>query len=460
MWTEECEQSFVELKQKLISAPILSYPLPEDNYILDTDASGYALGAVLSQIQDGTEKVIGYASRSLNKAENNYCVTRRELLAVVFALKHFKPYVFGRAVTVRTDHGALRWLTNFKDPEGQLARWLETISQYHVTLVHRPGRQHGNADGLSRKCQQCGRDECRDINQMTAEAEKLGEMTIEIAGSQHITGSESENEESETKISEIEELTVNDKNNADDGRKLGQIRVIAIEAEITLEELREAQLKESGMGQILTALEQNSERPVWKKISGLSPEFKMYVSQWKQLEVRQGVLCRKWESDNGKQVEYKVVLPKKFRKIVLTELHESKTAGHLGVRKTKEKVQSIYYWVGLSQDVRAFVRLCSLCTRRKSLKNRRSPLQQYMVGAPLERIAMDILGPLPITERGNKYILVIGDYFTKWVEAYPIPDQTAETVAKKVVEEFICRFGVPRELHSDQGRNFESKYYG
>ena len=285
-----------------------------------------------------------------------------------------------------------------------------------------------------------------DINQMTAEAEKLGEMTIEIAGSQHITGSESENEESETKISEIEELTVNDKNNADDGRKLGQIRVIAIEAEITLEELREAQLKESGMGQILTALEQNSERPVWKKILGLSPEFKMYVSQWKQLEVRQGVLCRKWESDNGKQVEYKVVLPKKFRKIVLAELHESKTAGHLGVRKTKEKVQSRYYWVGLSQDVRDFVRLCSLCTRRKSLKNRRSPLQQYMVGAPLERIAMDILGPLPITERGNKYILVIGDYFTKWVEAYPIPDQTAETVAKKVVEEFICRFGVPREL--------------
>ena len=150
VWAEECEQSFVELKEKLISAPILPYPLPEGDYILDTDASGYALGAVLSQVQDGQEKVIGYASRSLNKAEKNYCVTRRELLAVVFALRHFKPYVYGRAVTVRTDHGALRWLTNFKDPEGQLARWLETISQYNVTLVHRLGRQHGNADGLSR----------------------------------------------------------------------------------------------------------------------------------------------------------------------------------------------------------------------------------------------------------------------------------------------------------------------
>ena len=75
---------------------------------------------------------------------------------------------------------------------------------------------------------------------------------------------------------------------------------------------------------------------------------------------------------------------------------------------------------------------------------------------PMERVALDVVGPLPETERGNKYILVVGDYFTKWMEAYPIPDQTVVTVADKLVNEFVCRFGVPTVLHSDQGRNFES----
>ena len=70
---------------------------------------------------------------------------------------------------------------------------------------------------------------------------------------------------------------------------------------------------------------------------------------------------------------------------------------------------------------------------------------------------MDILGPLPLTPRGNRYVLVVTEYFTKWTESYAIPNQEAETVAEKLVSEFVCRFGVPRELHSDQGTNFESK---
>jgi len=82
---------------------------------------------------------------------------------------------------------------------------------------------------------------------------------------------------------------------------------------------------------------------------------------------------------------------------------------------------------------------------------------QYVVGAPMERLAMDILGPLPLTPRGNKFVLVVTDYFTKWTESYVIPNQEATTVAEKLVSEFVCRFGVPREIHSDQGSNFESK---
>ena len=86
-------------------------------------------------------------------------------------------------------------------------------------------------------------------------------------------------------------------------------------------------------------------------------------------------------------------------------------------------------------------------------------MRTYNVGAPLERVALDVLGPLPDSDRGNKYILIIGDYFSKWTEAYAIPNQEATTVARVLVEEFVARFGIPRQIHSDQGRNFESKVF-
>ena len=113
---------------------------------------------VLSQEQDdGQERVIAYGSRVLSKAERRYCVMHRELLAVVYFLQHFRPYLLGRHFTLRSDHGSLTWLRNFKEPEGQLARWLEKLQKYDFTIVHQPGQRQSNADALSRlPCQQCG----------------------------------------------------------------------------------------------------------------------------------------------------------------------------------------------------------------------------------------------------------------------------------------------------------------
>ena len=146
-WTKECQRAFNKQKSCLVSAPILAFPDFTRPFILDTDASDMVIGAVLSQIHDdGSEHVVSYASRVLSKPERNYCVTRRELLAVVTFVQHFRPYLLGREFTLRTDHGALKWLVTFREPEGQIARWIEQLQEYNFTILHRAG----NADAMSR----------------------------------------------------------------------------------------------------------------------------------------------------------------------------------------------------------------------------------------------------------------------------------------------------------------------
>ena len=156
VWTKECQEAFDSLKHHLIQSPILAYPDFGKPFILDTDASDSGVGAVLSQMIDGEERVVAFASRTLSKTEQKYCVTRKELLAVITYVKHFRHYLYGREFRVRTDHSSLRWLMNFKDPEGQWARWLETLAMFNMKIEHRPGTQHRNADSLSRKpCKKC-----------------------------------------------------------------------------------------------------------------------------------------------------------------------------------------------------------------------------------------------------------------------------------------------------------------
>ena len=149
-WDESCQIAFETLKEKLCSSPVLAYPKPGLKYILDTDASDVGIDAVLSQVQDGKERVIAYASKKLNAQQQRYSVTRRELLAVITFMNYFRHFLLGQKFLLRTDH-SLGWIFEFKDPRGQVARWLEILAQYDFEIQHRPGNKHSNADSLSRR---------------------------------------------------------------------------------------------------------------------------------------------------------------------------------------------------------------------------------------------------------------------------------------------------------------------
>ena len=160
-WDQSCQNAYERFKSMLVTAPVLAYPKAEEQYILDTDASNHAIGAVLSQMQDGEERVIAYASKALHGGQENYCTTKRELLAAVAFVEHFRYFLFGTHFTIRTDHASLKWLRNFKNIDSMLARWLATLEKYHYESVHRKGSQHSNADALSRlPLRKCPREDC------------------------------------------------------------------------------------------------------------------------------------------------------------------------------------------------------------------------------------------------------------------------------------------------------------
>jgi len=124
-----------------------------------------------------------------------------------------------------------------------------------------------------------------------------------------------------------------------------------------------------------------------------------------------------------------------------------------------DKIRQTFYWPDMTADVERYCSQCHSCGARKPSKPKRSPLGFQPVVAPLERVALDILGPLPRSEQGNKYVLVICDLFTHWTEAIAIPDQLSETVVKAFVNEYVSRFGVPLQIHTDRGTNSVSKVF-
>ena len=201
----------------------------------------------------------------------------------------------------------------------------------------------------------------------------------------------------------------------------------------------------------------STNKPPWQEVASYSVAVKTYWGQWQSLKVHDGKLYRYLDSETSEPGRWQLVVPQSLRREVFEQVHGSPTCGHFGVKKTLARIREQFFWPSCRQSVEEWCRNCKQCqVSKRPGKKHKGPVKQFNVGAPLERVALGILGPLPTSKRGNKYILIVDDYFTKWVEAYPLQDQRAETIAMVFVREFVSRFGVPLQLHSDQGRNFES----
>ena len=309
-WNKECEEAFCTLKEKLITAPVAAYPDFSKPFRLYTDASNTGLGAILAQVQEGKERIICCASRSLNKSERNYSATKKECLAIIWGIKNFRSYLLPRHFEIFTDHYSLQWLKSMKSKDAMLSRWAASLEDYDFEIKHRPGKKQGHVDALSRLL---------NINR--------------------------------------------------EGRRI----------------LNEEETKEA-----------------------------------------------------------------------LQRIHQD---GHLGAKKTLEIFRERFKGIKEYTQCETIVKACPSCQKGTDYKQRKKATGHINSTRPWDLLSVDVVGPLPYTKEGYRFILSIIDCFSRYTILVPLKDHTASSVSRALYEHVIGYFGVPRGILSDRGREFTGKIW-
>ena len=377
-WNDECQGAFDTLKNRLITAPILSQFREDCEIEIFTDSCYYGMGCILGQIQNERHVVISYNSKLFNSAQTNYTVTEKECLAIVFAVKKYRHYIFGKHFTIYSDHNPLQYLMKVKNPNGRLTRWSLLLMDYDFDIVYKAGNKHQNADTLSRYPFEPHGGDFEEFPVL------LGE-TVDMVGEQ---------------------------------------------------------AQDEWCQKIIEALKTGSK----------SKKYKRYV-------IEKNVLYRRTFDDN-RTPRLLVCLPKKLRRPVLEELHDSATSGaHLGVLKTYVKVKSRFYWEKQEKSIRAYIRNCRSCQLNKiDSKPNKGHLQPITATEPFSIVGLDAFGPITQSKNRNKYIVILVDLTTKWLETKSVKNIRAETISRWFTDEILTRHGSINKVITDNGKNFCSKF--
>ena len=371
VWTQECQEAFETLKQRLVNETKLTLPDFTKNFRLACDASGIALGAVLSQVDcNNIERPIAFASRVLSKAERKWSVTEREAFAIVWAVNYFRQYLLGQPFELISDHKPLLWLRDIRNPTPKIARWLLQLEEYNFTIVYKEGSKNSNADVM-------------------------------------------------TRLPQYDNIQA--------------VEVIQFEADLTMEEIEQAQEE----NELLSIISANFD--TIDTLQETYPNFKAlrpFIDKKEQLFIEDNILYRQ-VSDS----QIQVILPPCLHGRVLQILHNSPTDGHLGIERTLARFEESFYWPNSRQIVAEHIRKCMECEKFKPPKlNTQAKLQPIITQRPLELLELDFVGPLTVTQKGNRYILSVIDHFSKYAVTFATARQDSKTVIE-CLNNFFAHFG-------------------
>ncbi|GFU72007.1 hypothetical protein TNCV_2999901 [Trichonephila clavipes] len=359
LWTEEAKENFEKCKQDLANATLLSFPDPDLQLALFTDASNFAIGSVLQQFEAGNWKPISFFfSKKLTDAQKNYSTYDRELLGIYLSVKKFKHLLEGQNFVIYTDHKPITYAFHQKNEKAspRQLRHLQYISQFSTNICHIKGQDNLVADAFSR---------------------------IEA-------------------ITVIDYDTIADKQTQD--------------AELQ-------QLMKSNSSVKFKSCTLPSGKTLWCDIS--TSNIRPYI-------------------------------PKQFRQQIFQQIHGF---SHPGIRSTIKLMTEKFIWPNMKQEIREWARTCIPCQKCKVHRHTKSKFGEYEVpDTRFSVIHIDLIGPLPPSQ-GMTFCMTCIDRFSCWMEAVPLPDCKAETASKAFYEHWVCRFGVPGKIVTDQGRQFESQLF-
>ena len=465
VWTDAQQQAFSQLKDAISERSMLEFPKPTWPFEVHTDASTVAIGAVLLQRDEqGKPHIIEHFSKALAKPQRRLSIPVLECYAIIMALRKFRPYIFGTHFKIFTDHYGLQFLRSKASPSSKMQRWWWEVSEYDFEITYRKGAIN-IADPLSRLV---SREELQE-----AEASEVDTIDLQICAEDVSQMYEVEKIVDRRVRNGRVEYCVKWKNYAmkdatweprttlrhdcpslvkefDEKWKLDQLRKEeqlqeALKRTLDRQKLREEQHKDEWCKKVIQIVQ--------NRMGGEKEVDPLLAKDALQCCMKDDLLYRlEGQAPNTKTL---LVIPKALQTTVLHELHSSPFGGHMGMGRTIGRITEHYWWRDMKASVREYIRTCPACNARNERHSENAvPLApEPRIAQPFARIGVDYMEE-PCTPRGNRAVLVVIDHATKWVEAKACPDETAETAARFIFENVVCRHGAPREIWSDRGKCF------
>lgn len=480
--TSEFKESFEKSKTVLCNAPILQYPNFEKPFILTTDASDVSIGAVLSQGNIGSDRPIAYASRTLSATETRYSTIEKELLAIVWATKYFRPYLYGRKFTIYTDHRPLIWLMNVKDPNSKLTRWRLKLEEYDYEIIHKKGKYNTNADALSRI-----KINALDIPTETNNSQSLIELINEVQPSSEspinptninnpTTTSNTENDLSTIDMRTLLDMPTtpmqnNEQSDINNQAPLSNSDIINCPDAID-KQLKQFHIRSSPGSEYRIEDKSKSNftiKHVFIPINNTKTEIVKFLKEntiadrkfhcYFYDEELYPLFCEVYKSvfDNRGPKLYRcttkvtLVHEKEEQIEIIKKYHEGKNI-HRGIQETFKKLKKNYHWKNMFASIQKYINKCDTCLKTKYERNPlKLPIALTVTPTkPMEHIFMDLY------TIDNDTFLTIIDNFSKFAQAMPLKATTSIHIADALLQLFSV-IGIPNKITTDSDHKFDNE---